>query len=245
MNNRIKLEVCVDSLESAILAQRAGAYRLELCNSLIEGGITPSYALIKYARELNIRLNVLIRPRGGDFYYSDDELKVMKEDIRICGELGCDGVVIGMLNVDGTVDMKRNKILIDEARKYSMSVTFHRAFDRTKNLFEALDDVIALKCDRILTSGGYNSAIEGAGVIRKLIRQAEDRIIIMPGAGITRENVVYLFKETGFKEVHGTFRSQYNSFMEYRNTELGDQQEEYTYMHTDPEKVQAVLLSLR
>lgn len=242
MDNKIKLEVCVDSIESAAIAQKAGAYRLELCDSLIEGGITPSYAKIKYIRYFkDIRLNVLIRPRGGDFLYTDQEFAVMKEDIHMCGELKCDGVVIGMLNADGTIDKKRNKELIDLARKYSMTVTFHRAFDRSKDLLQSLEDIIELKCDRILTSGGYVSAIEGTSMIRELIRQANNRIIIMPGAGITPDNVGELMENTNFQEVHGTFRSLYESSMQYRTTHLGNAREEYTYQQADFNKIKTIL----
>lgn len=238
----MNLEICVDSIASAIIAKQAGAHRLELCSSLIEGGITPSYSLIKFVRRLDIKLNVLIRPRGGDFLYTDAEFELMKEDIHICGKLKCDGVVIGILHADGTIDKKRTSELIEIARNYNMSVTFHRAFDRSNDLFHALEDIIGLHCDRILTSGGYNTAIEGTEVISKLIKQAGSRIIIMPGAGITPDNIKKLKEETGFLEVHGTFRSKYNSKMQYRNPELGYCEEEYVFMQADPEKIKTALM---
>lgn len=244
MTKNIKLEVCVDSLEGAVVAQKAGAYRLELCSGLIEGGITPSFGLIKSIRELDIKLNVLIRPRGGDFLYTDFEYEIMKQDIHICGKLGCDGVVIGVLNPDGTIDKDRNRELIRIAHTYSMSVTFHRAFDRTNDLFRALEDVIGLKCDRILTSGGYDSALKGAEILLNLKRQAGNKIIIMPGAGITPQNACELIEKTEAAEIHGTFRSKYNSEMLYRNTELSNQDEEYTYLKTDYNKIKTVILSI-
>ena len=210
--NNIKVEVCVDSVKSALIAQSAGSYRVEFCNNLSEGGTTPSIAQIEIARKLlHIKLYVIIRPRGGDFLYDDVEFEIIKSDIHHCGKIGCDGVVIGMLNADGSVDKNRCKELVYTAHSYSMGVTFHRAFDCSRNLFEAMEDIISLGCERILTSGGKNSAPEGASVIRQLIQQAGDRIIIMPGAGITLENAADLVRQTGLKELHGTFKSHFPS----------------------------------
>jgi len=236
-NKRI-IEVCVDSVCNALTAQSAGAYRIEFCANLPEGGTTPSPAQIEIARNLlNIKLYVIIRPRGGDFLYNDTEFEIMKSDIHFCGKTGCDGVVIGMLNPDGTVDKERNGELIRIAHQYSMGVTFHRAFDRSANLFSAMETIIELGCERILTSGGYDTAIEGAGIINKLIEQAGDRIIIMPGAGITPENINELIRKTGANELHGTFRSRFPSRMQYRNERLSLQDEEYELLLTDPEKI--------
>ncbi|MDR1632129.1 MAG: copper homeostasis protein CutC [Dysgonamonadaceae bacterium] len=237
-----KLEVCTDSIENALVAQSAGAQRIEFCVSLPEGGTTPSYAQIKIARmHLNIELYPLIRPRGGDFLYTDLEFEIMKSDIRFCGETGCDGVVIGMLNSDGTIDRERNRQLVEIAHRYGMGVTFHRAFDRSNDLFLAMENIIKLGCERILTSGGYNTAIEGAEVIRRLVESAAGRIIIMPGSGVTPENAGELIRLTGLKELHGTFRSRKISGMQYRNTKLGCQEEEYELLATDPEKIKAIL----
>ena len=206
--DNIKVEVCVDSTDSALRAQSAGACRVEYCANLPVGGTTPPIAQIEIARKLlNINLYVLIRPRGGDFLYDEAEFEMMKSDIHHCGKIGCDGVVIGMLHANGSIDKIRCKELINIAHSYSMGVTFHRAFDHCRNLFEELEDVIALGCERILTSGGKNTALEGAAIIRQLIRQAGNRIIIMPGAGITSDNVADLIKSTGLKELHGTFKS--------------------------------------
>jgi len=236
--NPILLEVCADSVCNALTAQSAGAQRIEFCVNLSEGGVTPSPAQIKIAREnLKIKLYVLIRPRGGDFLYNDLEFEIMKSDIRFCGETGCDGVVIGMLNSDGTIDKQRNKELVEIAQRYGMGLTFHRAFDRSNNLFQAMEDIIGLGCERILTSGGYDTAIEGAGIIRFLIEKAAGKIIIMPGSGITPENVSKLIRQTKAKEIHGTFRSRQASAMQYRNTLLSHPEEEYGLLATDLEKV--------
>ncbi|MDR1610311.1 MAG: copper homeostasis protein CutC [Candidatus Symbiothrix sp.] len=244
-DNKLFLEVCADSVENALIAQSAGAQRIEFCASLPEGGTTPSPAQIKTAREqLKIKLYVLIRPRGGDFLYTGLEFEIMKSDIRFCGEAGCDGVVIGMLNPDGTIDRKRNRELVEIARQYGMGLTFHRAFDRSNDLFQAMEDIIDLGCERILTSGGYDTAIEGAEVIRQLIEKAAGRIIIMPGSGVKPENAADLIRRTGLKELHGTFRSWKTGQMQYRNTKLNHQDDEYKLLVTDPGKIKAILTGL-
>ena len=210
IKEKIVVEVCANSIESALAGQSGGAVRIELCDNPAEGGLTPSLECIRRARNgLNIQLYVLIRPREGDFVYDDPEFEKMKQDIRLCGESGCDGVVVGMLTPQGTVDTHRCAELIQTARKFSMGVTFHRAFDCCSDLFQSLEDIIGLGCDRILTSGGKNSAPEGAPVIKQLIDQAAGRIRIMPGAGIRIENVLELVRITGLKEFHGTFQSHY------------------------------------
>ena len=241
-NNKLFLEVCADSVENALTAQSAGAQRIEFCVSLPEGGTTPSFAQIQTARkELNIKLYTLIRPRGGDFLYTGLEFEIMKSDIRFCGETGCDGVVVGMLNPDGTIDRTRNRELVETARQYGMGITFHRAFDRCNDLFQAMEDIIDLGCERILTSGGYDTAIEGAEVIRRLIEKAKGRIIIMPGSGVTPENAAELIRRTGLKELHGTFRSRKTGQMQHRNTKLRFQDDEYELLATDPEKIKTIL----
>jgi copper homeostasis protein len=242
---KILLETCVDSVSNALIAQLAGSQRIEFCTAIPEGGTTPSPAQIETARKLlQIRLFVLIRPRGGDFLYDDTEFEIMKSDIHYCGKAGCDGVVIGMLCPDGTVDRERNGELIRIARQYAMQVTFHRAFDRSADLFRSLEDIINLGCDRILTSGGYDTAIEGADVIRKLIEKAGNRIVIMPGSGITPENAGELLRKTGMKELHGTFRTYCRGMMQYRNPLLSRQEEEYGLLRTDAEKIKSILEKL-
>jgi copper homeostasis protein len=241
--NKILLEVCTDSVSNALTAQSAGAQRIEFCVNLSEGGVTPSPAQIQIARQLlDIKLYVLVRPRGGDFLYDDTEFETMKSDIHFCGKTGCDGVVVGMLNADGTVDKERNRELIQIAQYYEMGVTFHRAFDRSNDLFIALEDIIDLGCERILTSGGYDTALEGADVIRKLIETANRRIIVMPGCGVTPQNAGELIRKTGLEELHGTFRSYYPGKMQYKNTKLSRPEEEYGLWLTDAGKIKSVLL---
>ena len=236
------LEVCTDSVEGARIAQAAGAYRIELCTDLPEGGTTPSLALIRKTREaVSLKVYVLIRPRGGDFLYTDTEFEIMLSDIQFCGQNGCDGVVIGMLHPDGSVDKPRSRELVEMAKSYGMGVTFHRAFDRSRDLFQALEDCIDTGCERILTSGGHNTAIEGAGVLRRLIEQAGDRIIVMPGAGVTPENAGLLIQSTGLKELHGTFRSFYPGGMQYRNEKLSHPETEYFLGLPDAEKIRKII----
>ena len=240
-NNRI-LEVCVDSVCNALTAQSAGAHRIEFCADLPEGGTTPSPAQIELARKLlHIQLYVIIRPRGGDFLYNGTEFELMKSDIHFCGKTGCDGVVIGMLHPDGTVDKERNGELARIACQYKMGVTFHRAFDRCADLFRAMETIIELGCERILTSGGYDTAIEGSEIIRKLIEQAGERIVIMPGAGITAENSIDLIRKTGAKELHGTFRSRFPSPMQFRNEKLSRLDDEYELLLADAEKIKRII----
>lgn len=239
--NKITLEVCANSVQSAIAAQKGGAVRVELCDNLGEGGTTPALSQIEITRKnIDIQLNTIIRPRGGDFFYSDLEFEIMKHDIHDCGKTKCDGVVFGILNPDGSIDKKRNLELADIARHYGMSMTFHRAFDRCKDLFSSLEEIIELGCNRILTSGGMNTAIEGSSVIKKLIEQAKGRISIMPGSGITENNIYELVKATGLKEFHGSFRSKYMGKMEYLSPVFTDD-EEYYILQTDPDKVRKAI----
>jgi copper homeostasis protein len=238
----INMEVCANSLASAIEAEKGGAIRVELCDNLLEGGTTPSYAQIKLAKEhLKIDVYPIIRPRGGDFLYSDLEFALMREDILMCKELGCDGVVIGILKADGTVDMERCAELITLARP--MKVTFHRAFDMSADLFKALEDIISLGADRILTSGGYASALAGAKIIKQLTDQAGDRIIIMAGAGVAIDNIAELIRETGVKEFHGSARKVFSSKMNSRNDRIsmGGDADEYSYSVTDSTTVKNLI----
>ena len=215
----LKLEVIGFNIESCLLAQAAGADRIELCDNPGEGGTTPSYGFIKAAREnLQIELYPIIRPRGGDFFYTDAEFEVMKTDVQICKELGCEGVVIGILNEDGSVDKERCKQLV--ALAYPMSVTFHRAFDRVSNSSQALEDIIEIGCERILTSGLKPNALDGADTIAALIKQADERIIMMPGSGVRSENIIELAKKTGAVEFHTSARINIESKMNYVNVAM-------------------------
>ncbi len=214
-----KIEICANSVASCLEAQKGGAYRVELCAGIPEGGTTPSYGEIAVARELlNIKLNIIIRPRGGDFLYSDVEHKTMLHDIEMAKKLGVDGVVIGCLKADGTIDMERNRELIAAAE--GMSVTFHRAFDMCKNPLESLEQIIALGCDRLLTSGQQPTAIEGISLLSQLVEKAGDRIIIMPGSGVNEDNIAILADKTKAKEFHFSAREPIDSKMEYRNPDL-------------------------
>lgn len=210
------IEVCVNSVESAIQSQEGGADRVELCDNLFEGGTTPSAGSIALARErLRIKLHVIIRPRGGDFLYSDLEFAIMQRDIESAKTLGADGVVIGLLTADGEIDVVRTRTLTELARP--MSVTFHRAFDVARSPLEALETLIDIGMDRILTSGQEESVSEGAELIAKLISQAGDRIIIMPGGGFSERNVARIVAQTGAKEIHVTGFAEVESGMRYRN----------------------------
>lgn len=205
--NKIIFEACVDSIDSAIEAERAGADRIELCSDLDIGGITPSYGLIKSATEkLSIPVNVLIRPRGGNFVYSENEFEVMKQDVLLCRDNGVNGIVIGILLSNNTIDKVRTFELIDIAQP--MSITFHRAFDEVENPAEALETLIDLKVDRLLTSGQMIDAYTGKERIKKLVEQAKDRIIIMPGGGVNENNIVKIIEHTGVKEIHGSAREK-------------------------------------
>ena len=218
MKNLI-LEVIAFDLESCTIAQQSGANRIELCDNPADGGTTPSYGIIKAARAITtIDLFTMIRPRGGDFLYSDGEFEVMKADIQMSKELGCDGVVVGILTKEGNVDIKRMTILVNLA--YPMSVTFHRAFDRSKDPFKALEDIIETGCERILTSGQQPTAMEGAAMINELIKKADERIIIMPGSGIRSTNIIELANKTNAKEFHSSARKSIDSKMEFNNPAL-------------------------
>jgi copper homeostasis protein len=181
-------EVCVDSAEAAVAAQEGGADRVELCSDLLEGGLTPSHGTLAVARErLRIGIMAMVRPRGGDFCYTDTEFAVMREDLLAAKRLGANGVVFGLLNPDGTIDRERTAELIALARP--LPVTFHRAFDVSRDPFEALDTLIGLGVDRVLTSGQEPSVLEGLDLIVALVKRAAGRIIVMPGGGITERTV--------------------------------------------------------
>jgi copper homeostasis protein len=211
-----KLEVIAFNIESCVLAQQSGAHRIELCDNSAEGGTTPSIGMIKAARaKVDIELFPIIRPRGGEFFYTVDEFDIMKEDILQCKNIGCDGVVIGLLHLDGTVDKTRTSQLVNLA--YPMSVTFHRAFDRTNDPFKALEDIIDCGCERILTSGQQPTASEGIELINALIRHADDRIIIMPGSGLRSDNISSIAKQSGAVEFHSSARMISDSRMNFNN----------------------------
>lgn len=212
---KYKLEICVDSVESAINAQTAGADRVELCDNLLEGGTTPSYGSVVAARKnLSIGVHVIIRPRGGDFLYSGLEYDIMKSDIEMCRDCGVNGIVIGILTANGEIDVERCATLTELAKP--MTTTFHRAFDMCTDPVRGLEDVISTGASRLLTSGQKNLAPDGIGLIKQMVKQAEDRIIIMPGAGIDETNVALIATSAGVKEIHLTGKKTIESEMIFR-----------------------------
>ena len=240
----IIIEVCVDTVESALAAQQGGANRVELCDNLLEGGTTPSAGAIEVAlQRLNIGVHVMIRPRGGDFCYSDVEFDIMRRDVALAKRLGAHGVVFGILRPDGTVDTERSRVLIELARP--LSVTFHRAFDVTRDPYQALEDLIDLGVDRVLTSGQEISVLEGLDLIADLVRKAAGRIIIMPGGG-TERNIKKVVACCGVNEVHVIAPTVVESRMNYRNNRVfmgGElRPPEYSRITTNPEGIQQLRL---
>lgn len=212
---KIETELCAFSLEACRAAARAGVTRVELCASPYEGGTTPSAALIRRARQIpHLQLSVMIRPRGGDFLYTDDEFDLMLDEVDFARECGADCVVAGMLTPDGRVDEERTARLVE--RCGSMQFTFHRAFDMTRDTAEALESLVCAGCYRVLTSGGRNTAMEGLDTIRALVAQSAGRIAIMAGSGVSPSNVRQL-AGTGVDAVHFSARSLVESGMTYRN----------------------------
>jgi len=208
------LEIATSDFETTKAAVTGGADRIELCANLSEGGTTPSYGTIFQCREaFDVLLFPIIRPRGGDFLYSNDEFEIMLHDAKLCKQLGCDGIVIGLLNSDGTIDLKRTSALVDIA--YPMGVTFHRAFDRCREPFEALEQLIQIGCERILTSGQQPVAVEGKELITQLNQKADHRITIMPGSGVRKENIKMLAEATGCSEFHSSLRRKTKGNMEF------------------------------
>jgi copper homeostasis protein len=224
------LEICVDSVVSALAAEAGGAQRVELCSALTEGGLTPSAGLIRAVRtSTNIGVHVMIRPRGGDFIFTPDEIAIMREDIAVAKQSGAHGVVLGILTTDGRVDIEATRALVELARP--MEVTFHRAIDMTRDFHAALEDVIATSADRILTSGAEQTAALGSQSIAQLVRAAGQRITIMAGGGVRPQNVQKLAQATGASHFHAALRTSIPSPFGYRKTSLhlGDPtRDEYT-----------------
>jgi copper homeostasis protein len=243
-----KLEICVDNVESAMVAQHAGADRVELCNNLLEGGTTPGFGVISSARNnLCIGVNVIIRPRGGDFLYTDLEYDIMRREIEVCGECRVDGVVLGILLPEGEIDTERTAKLVELARP--MSVTFHRAFDMCNDPFKGLEDVIAAGADRLLTSGQKNKAEDSIGLITDLIAKADGRIIIMPGSGINPENILTIARTTGAKEFHLTGRKVTESGMIFRRPGISmgasSDLSEFSRKVADPDMIRSIINKLK
>lgn len=243
-----RLEICVDSVESAVNAQTGGADRIELCGNLAEGGTTPSYGTILSARNnLTIDLNVIIRPRGGDFLYSDSEFDIMRRDIEACGEFDVNGIVIGILQSDGEIDSERTSKLVELA--HPMNVTFHRAFDMCADPFRGLQDIISSGASRLLTSGQRNKATEGAELIGRLVKKAGSRLIIMPGSGLNESNIAEVARTTGASEFHLSVRSITDSEMTFRREgiTIGGVPgiPEFSRRITDPQRIKNIINILK
>ena len=248
------IEIATSDFPTTKSAVEGGADRVELCANLAEGGTTPSYAHIKKCREaFSIPLFPIIRPRGGDFLYTKDEFEIMKNDIRLCKELGCEGIVVGLLNIDGTIDNTRTSELIKLA--YPLEVTFHRAFDRCKDPLEALEQLIKIGCQRILTSGQQpsvaasrhalsvqESMVNSTAVelIAELNKMADDRIIIMPGSGVRKENIKMLADKTGCIEFHSSLRGKAKSGMQFIHPAFANSEESYLNNEISPDDVRAL-----
>lgn len=237
------IEIVVYNIESALKAQEGGADRIELCDNPGDGGTTPSYGTIELVRQnVSIDVYVMIRPRGGDFYYSSYEFHSMKRDISQCQKLSVDGIVLGILSPDGRIDKKRCRELIAQARP--LKVTCHRAFDMTRDPFEALEDCIEAGFDRILTSGQRSSAADGAPLISKLIEKANDRIVVMPGSGVNENTVENIVSATKAKEIHFSATSFKDSSMIYRNPNIAgmgsDEGSEFKLRVVDPLRIRAI-----
>lgn len=237
------IEIATADLSTTRSAVEGGADRIELCAALGDGGTTPSYGTIRQCRELfPVSLFPIIRPRGGDFLYTEEEFRTMTDDTRLCRELGCDGIVIGLLRPDGTIDLERTARLVELA--YPMDVTFHRAFDRCRDPFEALEQLVQTGCQRILTSGQQPTAPEGMELIAKLVEAAAGRITIMPGSGVRKENIRMLAERTGAVELHSSLRGKVPSQMDFIHPAFANSAESYTNAAVSPEEVRALRTAL-
>ena len=219
--SKVTLEIAVFSVPSALDAIQAGAHRIELCENPNEGGTTPSYgSLVAMSKQQTVPIFPIIRPRGGDFLYTDIEFQIMKQDILIAKELGFKGVVIGLLNVDGSIDKIRTAELVSLAQP--MQVTFHRAFDRCVDPMQGLEDIIATGCHRILTSGQVPYVANAIPLIKQLVDHANGRIIIMPGSGVRANNINEIIQQTGVVEIHSSARKSHPSQMDFKVTSMNE-----------------------
>lgn len=226
MPQSFSLEVCSFNLQSSVIAERAGAVRVELCDNPVEGGTNPSYGTIKRVREkISIKLYPILRPRSGNYYYDDEDFAIIKEDIRICKELGCDGISVGIQKIDGEIDIERFKKIVEWA--YPMGVTCNRAFDATPDPFQALEDIITAGCERVLTSGQASAAPDAGLILGQLVKQANGRISIMPGAGVRSSNLKKLIDESGAHEYHTSARKIIPDPMTFQNLNVTDKGDLY------------------
>lgn len=211
MKSGILFEACVESPESAVAAEKGGAGRIELCVNLDIGGLTPPAGMIRETCEaLSIPVNVLIRPRGGDFNYSSEEFETMKREIEVSKQAGANGVVVGILNADNSVDLARMRLLVEIARP--MSFTFHRAFDESAAPFTALDDIMSLGIERLLTSGQEPAAEQGIPLLKQLVEKGNGRVTIMPGGGVSESNAGKIIDGTGAREIHASLRASSDDY---------------------------------
>jgi copper homeostasis protein len=237
---KINLEIAVFSVEAALAAIEVGADRIEFCENPHEGGTTPSFGSLSTLITLTSKpVFPIIRPRGGDFLYTKNEFNAMRSDVLMARKLDYPGIVLGLLNADGSIDTERTKRLVDLASP--MEVTFHRAFDRCKDPFKALEDIIATGCKRILTSGQVPNAVDATPLLKKLVEQAGDRIIIMPGSGVRSNNIIEIIQATGAKEIHSSARKMQSSQMHYFKSTM---QEELLSIGVDTEEIKKMLAEL-
>lgn len=221
MKNQAILEICAFHIDSCIIAERYGAMRVELCDNPIEGGTTPSYGMIKQVREkISIKLYPLLRPRSGNYFYSDEEFDILKDDIEICKQLGCDGISVGVSKINAEIDTERLKRIVEWAGP--MGVTCNRVFDCAPDPFKALNDIIDCGCERVLTSGQKSSANDAANLLKQLVQQADGRVIIMPGAGVNSSNILSLKNTSGAMEFHSSARRIAPNPVTYINKEVSD-----------------------
>lgn len=233
------IEIATSDFVTTRSAVEGGADRIELCANLAEGGVTPSPGTIRQCRRVfSVSLYPIIRPRGGDFLYTEDEFNIMLQDTALCRQLGCDGIVTGLLLADGGIDIKRTAALVEKA--YPLGVTFHRAFDRCRDPFEALEQLVAIGCERILTSGQQPAAAEGVELIAALNKAAGHRIIIMPGSGVRKENIQWLAQQTGCTEFHSSLRGKEKSPMEFIHPAFAGSTDSYINNAIDPEEVRGL-----
>jgi len=230
------IEIATSDFVTTRSAVQGGADRIELCANLAEGGTTASAGMIRQCREsFDVLLYPIIRPRGGDFLYSEEEFQIMLHDVKLSRELGCDGVVIGMLHADGRIDLPRTAKLVEAA--YPLGVTFHRAFDRCLDPFAALEELIEVGCERILTSGQKPAAPDGVELIAQLNKVADHRITIMPGSGVRVDNVRQLADQTGCTELHSSLRRKTKSQMDFIHPGFASSEESYMNNAIDAEEV--------